>query len=72
MKVKDLIRFLKDCNPEATVLAQEYTGSQVCLLRIEATYFPKGQKVKCQDSWVSEVDSKTKVAKTDVVTIIGV
>lgn len=72
MKVKELIRFLKDCNPEAEVLSQDYTGSHHCLLEIEATYYPKGQRVECSDSWVSHVDKKTKVAKTDVVTIIGV
>lgn len=72
MKVKHLIKFLKDCNPEAEVLSQDYTGSHHYLLEVEASYYPKGQQVECNDSLVSYVDKKTKIAKTDVVTIIGI
>lgn len=72
MKVKELIRFLKDCNPEAEVLSQDYTGSHHCLLEVEVSFYPKGQQVECSSSRVTYVDKKTKVAKTDVVTIIGV
>lgn len=71
MKVKELIKFLKDCPQEASVLSRDYCGSSHPFLGVTVRYHQKGTKVaQFDDSWHGAVD-KTGIAKRDVVTIIA-
>lgn len=70
MKVKDLMKFLKGCNPNAEVVTKIYWGCGDALTKVDTAYeIPKGQAFPKDVAWTSDNTYKSakNSAKRDVV-----
>lgn len=70
MKVKELIKFLKECPGEAIVLTREYDGCYHSLWDVSAELVQKGRKMPRFDGTRSDVVDSTGLAKADIVLIL--